>query len=295
MTVIVYGDFNCPYSYVASQRADLLSRMGTAVDWRAVEHDRGLAVTGGNPDQHRAAWDRELTEVASLALPGEHVPGAPPRLVSNTKAAVTAYAEAVSDGVADKLRRRLFQAIWVRGLHLSSAREVGRIAAEVMWPPEDITGRLASPDLPSLLLREPDPDLIVRRSGGTIAPDGGPLTTAGWRRIQRWRQEWLALPSQVIPVVIGPDHVARSGAGALRYLADLAGTRGAGTRGAGAGGVAPRGVRPPAPAPTPTPASANARQRQRQRTPTLALAHAETTWGTATRSRVAVRRGRQPG
>ncbi len=247
MTVIVYGDFNCPYSYVASQRADLLSRMGTAVDWRAVEHDRGLAVTGGNPDQHRAAWDRELTEVASLALPGEHVPGAPPRLVSNTKAAVTAYAEAVSDGVADELRRRLFQAIWMRGLHLSSAREVGRIAAEVMWPPEDITGRLASPDLPSLLLREPDPGLIVRRSGGTIAPDGGPLTTAGWRRIQRWRQEWLALPSQVIPVVIGPDHIARSGAGALRYLAGLASARDASARDASAGGVAPRGVRPPTP------------------------------------------------
>src|SRR5579875_69777 len=221
MTVIVYGDFNCPYSYVASQRADLLSRMGTAVDWRAVEHDRGLAVTGGNPDQHRAAWDRELTEVGSLALPGEHVPGAPPRLISNTKAAVAAYAEAVSDGVADELRRRLFAAIWVQGLHLSSADAVRRLITAVMWPAEDITDRLASPDFPSLLLRDTDMTRIVRRSGGTV-PNGVPLTTVGWERVRQWRQEWLMLPGQVIPAVIGPDQIVRPGIQGLCYLAELA-------------------------------------------------------------------------
>lgn len=58
--------------------------------------------------------------------------------------------------------------------------------------------------------------MIVRRSGGTIAPDGGPLTAAGWRR---WRQGWLALPGQVIPAVAGPDQVVRSGIDGLRYLA----------------------------------------------------------------------------
>ena len=226
MNVIVYGDFNCPYSCLASQRADLLSRAGVAVDWRAVEHDCGLPVTGSRSDRDRAAWDRELAEVASLALPGEHVPERPPVLVSNTAAAVAAYAEAVSDGAAGELRRRLFRAIWVQGLHLSSAYEVRRLITAVMWPQEDITGRLASPEFPSLLLRDPDMARIVRRSGGTIAPDGGPLTTTGWRRIRRWRQEWLALPSQVIPAVIGPGQVVRPGIEGLRYLAELAGTAG---------------------------------------------------------------------
>jgi predicted DsbA family dithiol-disulfide isomerase len=45
--VIVYGDFNCPYCYLASQRADRLVREGKAeVGWRAVEHRPRLPVTG---------------------------------------------------------------------------------------------------------------------------------------------------------------------------------------------------------------------------------------------------------
>jgi 2-hydroxychromene-2-carboxylate isomerase len=223
MSVIIYGDFNCPYSYLASQRADLLSRPGPAsVDWRAVQHDRGLPLTGSRSDGDRAAWDRELAEVASLALPGEHVPAGPPTLISNSQAAVAAYAEAASDGVADELRRRLYLAIWAQGRHLSSAYEVRRLITAVMWPTEDISDRLASPDIPSLLLRDPDLARSLRRSGGTIAPDGQPLTSAGWQRVRRWREEWLALPNRVIPAVIGPDQVLRSGADGLRYLADLA-------------------------------------------------------------------------
>ena len=183
-------------------------------------------MTGSRSDSDRAAWDRELAEVASLALPGEQVPAGPPALISNTEAAVAAYAEAVSDGVADELRRSLFRAIWVQGLHLSSAYEVRRLVTAVMWPREDVADRLASPDFPSLLLRDTDMTRIVRRSGGTIALNGVPLTTTGWQRIRQWRQEWLALPSQVIPAVIGSDHIVRPGVEGLRYLAGLAGTAG---------------------------------------------------------------------
>ena len=221
MTVIIYGDFNCPYSYLASQRAGRLREAGVAVDWRAVEHDRGLPLTGLPSGSDRASWDRELAEVASLALPGEQVPAGPPTLISNTEAAVAAYAEAVSDGVADELRGSLFRAIWVQGLNLSSPHEVRRLVTDLIWPPEDVAVRLASPDFPSLLLRDTDMTRVMRRSGGTIALNGVPLTTTGWRRVRQWRQDWLALPSQVIPAIIGSDHMVRPGIEGLRYLAGL--------------------------------------------------------------------------
>jgi 2-hydroxychromene-2-carboxylate isomerase len=228
MRVIIYGDFNCPYSYLASQRADRLANAGTVLaEWRAVEHDRCLAVTGTRSEADRAAWESELAEVAALALPGEDVPQASPPVVSNTGAAVAACAEAVSDGVADELRRRLFRAVWAEGRHISSAYEVRRLVTGLMWPQEDIRDRLASPDIPSLLNRDPDLARIVRRSGGTIASDGGPLTTTGWRRIRRWRDDWLALPSQVIPAVVGPDGILRAGADGLCYLGGLPGHSGA--------------------------------------------------------------------
>jgi 2-hydroxychromene-2-carboxylate isomerase len=227
VNVIIYADFNCPYSYLASLRVDRLIRSGTAeVDWRAVEHDRGLAVTGTPSAASRAAWDRELAEVGALALPGERPPAAPPPVVSNTTAAVAAYAEAVTDGIQDELRRRLFHAIWAEGRHMSSAYQVRRLITDLMWPAESVLARLASPDLPGALDHDPDLTRIVRRSGGTIAPDGGPLTTTGYRRIRQWRQEWLALPRQVVPAVTGPGGSVYSGSDGLRYLADLAGLAG---------------------------------------------------------------------
>jgi 2-hydroxychromene-2-carboxylate isomerase len=225
VTVIIYGDFNCPYSYLASQRADLLNKAGIAVDWRAVEHDRRLPVTGSRTDTDRAGWERELAEVALLALAGEQVPVLP-MMISNTEAAVAAYAEAVSDGINGGLRRSLFRAIWVRGLHLSSPYEVRRLVTDLTWPHEDVAQRLASSDFPGLLLRDPDVTRVVHRSGGTIALNGVALTMTGWRRVRQWRQEWLALPSQVIPAVIGSDHIVRPGVKGLRYLAGLGGSAG---------------------------------------------------------------------
>jgi hypothetical protein len=225
VNVIVYGDFNCLYSYLASQRADRLVQTGTAeIDWRAVEHDRQLPVAGIRADQGDPGWERELAEAAALALPGERLPAAPPPTVSNTRAAVAAYAEAVTDGVEDELRRHLFDAIWAQRRNLSSPNEVRQVITGVVWPKDPIYFHLMSPDLPDPILHDPDPRRIVRREGGTVTPDGGPLTTTGYRRIQQWRQRWLALPQQVIPVVISPSGTVHFGADGLRCLAGIAGS-----------------------------------------------------------------------
>jgi hypothetical protein len=36
-------------------------------------------------------------------------------VISNTRAAVSAYAEAITDGIQDRLRLRLFESIWAQG------------------------------------------------------------------------------------------------------------------------------------------------------------------------------------
>lgn len=221
MRLIVYGDFNCPYSYLASQRVDALLRLGRAeTDWRAVEHDPRLSMSGTPSGADREAWKRELAEVRALALPAEDPPAAVPPLISNTLAAVSAYAEAVTDGVQQELRRALFDAIWVQRRHVSSAYDVRPVITGVTYPQVPILPYLSS-DLPAPGVGDPDPWHMTRVLGGTITPNGIPLTTAGWRRAQRWRSEWLALPEQVVPTVIGHSGVVLPGVSGLEYLAQL--------------------------------------------------------------------------
>ena len=219
--LIVYGDFNCPRSYLASQRVDALLRLGRAdIDWRAVEHDPKLSMTGTPRTADPKTWERELAETAALALPAERPPAAAPPLISNTLAAVSAYAEAVTDGVEHELRRALFEAIWTRQHHLSSAYDVRPVITAITYPPR-LVRPLLGLELPPPGLGHPDPFHMTRVLGGTIAANGIPLTTTGWRRAQRWRQEWLALTQHVVPTVIDPIGTVLPGVRALVYLAEL--------------------------------------------------------------------------
>jgi hypothetical protein len=223
MEIIIYADFSCPYSYLASLRADQLLWSGAAeIDWRAVT-DRGGPPPddGRNYRDERDDRDRELAAVAALARPGEQ---GPHRLAGpvNEAATAAAYAEAVSDGVQHRLRRRLFDAIWTEARRVSTVYDVRHLIADVMCPPEPILHHLISPDLPVPLLHDPDVNRVVRRSGGTVTVYEGPLTAAGERRIRRWQREWRALPAPVTPVVIAPGGEVLARLGALRYLTETA-------------------------------------------------------------------------
>ena len=68
-----YGDFNCPFSALASARLEELERRGVASgEWRAVEHDTrippaGLDVSGDVADMLTSELDR----IRDLLAPGE--------------------------------------------------------------------------------------------------------------------------------------------------------------------------------------------------------------------------------
>jgi hypothetical protein len=188
MKIVIYGDFGCPYSYLASLRADELLESGVAeIDWRAVAPERGRL--GGR----RHELDRDLAAISLYAQPGERLPRAAAGPV-DVQSAISAYAEAVSDGVPHQIRRRLFAAIWAEELRITGVDEVRKLIADVMCPRQPIRYHLISPDLPSVLLHDPDVNRIVRRCGGTITVYGDPVTTAGDRRVRQWGQEWLSLP-----------------------------------------------------------------------------------------------------
>jgi hypothetical protein len=124
----VYADFNCPLSYLASARVDVIVERGLAtVDWRAVEHDRCIP-TGGRRlvGELREALDHEISDVRTRLRRGELLPVRVPNFRSNTAAATAAYAQAPPDA-ADAVRRGLFRAVWGEGRNVSDPAEVARI------------------------------------------------------------------------------------------------------------------------------------------------------------------------
>jgi hypothetical protein len=113
MTLVISGDFNSPYSCLASAPADGLLERGLAeIEWRAVEHDPSIPapsdVAGGDV---AAMLRREVTEVRGLLGTAEVLSIAVPAVHPNTATAVAAFADASPDE-SDGLRRRLFTALW---------------------------------------------------------------------------------------------------------------------------------------------------------------------------------------
>lgn len=219
--VVVYGDFNCPYSYLASLRVDRLLDNGVDVEWRAVEHDRSMSVTGEPTSSRHEEWVTELADVEGLAMDDEALPSHEPSVLSSTRAAVSVYAESVSDGLERRIRERLFEEIWVQQHNISSAYVVRRVVTDEMYPPVPLQ-RYRSTEIATPVCGDRDGDRITRRLGGTVAPDGGPLTSAGYWRIRRWREEWSGFPEPVVPTVVDSDGGLHQGVAGLRRLAELA-------------------------------------------------------------------------
>jgi hypothetical protein len=113
--LVVYGDFNCPYSALASARVARLEESGVEVDWRAVEHDAAMPPEGVEvAGKVRQALERELDEIRGLLNDDEEDHLGLPDHRPNT-ARVTAGYAAASPADRPDLRRALFAAVWQQG------------------------------------------------------------------------------------------------------------------------------------------------------------------------------------
>jgi predicted DsbA family dithiol-disulfide isomerase len=200
--VIVYGDFSCPYSYLASMRVDALLEAGQSIEWRAVEHAPDLPVTGRRlspPDQ--AELDEELQAVRALAVPGEELPRSAAAFLPNTQAAISAYAEAFGADVADNVRRLLFSALWIE------SRDIGN--------PEVLRSLLAE-----TIKRGTSATFALHEAGFAVSTNRGPITVAAYHRIRDWRQGWESTGTHTTPTLVD-DNVVLPGITALTRLAAL--------------------------------------------------------------------------
>ena len=205
---VLYGSFACPWSYLASQRTDRIPEPALRPVWQMIDPAAApgtrLAAPGralDAPAAEKAAAD--LAAVRALLLPGEHLPGRPPAFVPHIGPAVVGYAEAVGAGVADQVRRILFDAYWRQG------RDIGM--------PEVLRRLLHSPLRAGTSAVRP-----IRQHGYAVTLTGGPLTTAAHHRLRRWHADWLTLGGHALVLVTDQGTTQADAA-----LAALAGRRAA--------------------------------------------------------------------
>jgi hypothetical protein len=196
--VVVYGEFSCPWSYLASRRAGLLAADGVEVDWRALDPE---PLHVAPPDDAPLRLSRILTAMDTVlgALhPGEQLPYALAGFVPHTTAAVSGYAETHGAGAAPRVRQLLFEALWLHGCDLGDPSVVHTLVIDAVrsdsvggplsvWDYADVQGSGAS--------------------GVTELP-------------RRWAEEWRDLGAGALPLITvdqgepmrGPDAVAWLGA-----------------------------------------------------------------------------------
>ena len=170
MTLTIYGDFNCPFSALASARADvLLARGSHQIEWRAIQHDTTIPLAGqpvgGDMAVELAA---EITTILELSEHDLRLHLAVPPIRSNTALASAAFAAAGDD--ADRLRGRLFAAVWAEGRNLGNPAELRRLDADgrdvvVARQWQAAFESLPHPITPTLVL----PDGYVSRGLGALA------------------------------------------------------------------------------------------------------------------------------
>lgn len=135
MQLVVYGDFNCPFSCLASTRVDALLAAGEiGVDWRPVEHDPHIPVPSETVEGDLAReLDREIEQIRGLLLVGEELPTLRPPRRPNTAAAIAVFARTPAHR-SHELRRQLFAALWRDGTDIGDRTFLQEVDATVQSP-----------------------------------------------------------------------------------------------------------------------------------------------------------------
>lgn len=189
-TVVVYGDFNCPFSALADARASRLAAAGgIGVDWRCVEHDPTIGPCESPlTEQQRDGFEAELAQIRDLLTADEADRFRVPSRRLNTRDLNALYASCPPDR-RQALRTALFDAIWCDDLDLTDDAIVGEIVEPIMTV---------------------EPDLAART---------GASTDTAARIVATWQQEWSELPRRIVPMMILPQGDVSRGLGALARLA----------------------------------------------------------------------------
>lgn len=196
--MVLYVDFTCAWSYLASRRAAILELSGGPVfDVRAVEH---APRRPGDPDSASLTRLRDtIKQVTEHLLTGEELPYALAGFVPHTEAAVSGYAEAYGAGVASRVRHLLFEAFWLHAIDLGDPHLIRTLLVDA----------IRSGSSPSEALRD---------WGYAVDMTGGPITTTGWRLVRQWHAEWIGLGVGTVPLLLMEDTAPLVGAAAAEWL-----------------------------------------------------------------------------
>ena len=125
----IYGDFNCPFSALASARADVLLAAEThEIEWRAIQHDTSIPAAGDPVDDKTAAMLKaEVATIRELSDRDLRLDLVVPPVRSNTALASAAFAAECDD--PNGLRQRLFAAVWVEGRNLGNHADLELLGA----------------------------------------------------------------------------------------------------------------------------------------------------------------------
>lgn len=119
--VVIYGDFNCPFSWLAHRRArHQQEQCRLRFDWRPIEHDAEIPLSGVPVSQsRRGQFEQELSQIREILVDGERNVLRVPTRRTNTRRINSLFASAPKTERAD-LARSVFDAYWVDDIDVNS-------------------------------------------------------------------------------------------------------------------------------------------------------------------------------